>query len=78
MHIFSYLNRRPSLNVDLLVLIGELYNKLLIGKRRKTSNTIKRELYDFHHSIRYSFNLLTYQELRNYLNTKIKIDEFVV
>jgi hypothetical protein len=79
MHIFNYLNRRPSLDVDLLVLIGELYNKLLIGKRRKTSNTIKRELYDFHHSIRYSFNLLTYEEIRNYLINKFgKIDEFVV
>ncbi|CAB42652.1 RNA-dependent RNA polymerase, putative [Ophiostoma mitovirus 4] len=76
MNIFTYLQRIPSLNVDILTCVGKLYGYLLIRNRIKSPNTIKRSLYDFHHSIRYSFGLLNYEEIRNYLHNKFPFDNY--
>jgi hypothetical protein len=78
MNIFNYYNRRPYLNIDLLNLIGNLYKGLKVNNRIKSKNSIINSLYDFHHSIRFSFGLLTYEDIRKYLNKKINIDEFNV
>lgn len=78
MNIFNYFQRIPSIHVNLLHLMCELYKGLKIGNRIKSSNTIYRQLYDFHHAIRYSFGILTYEEIRNYFFNKIPIEEFIV
>lgn len=76
MNLFNYINRVPYLDINLLDAMGSIYKGLIIGKRVKSSNSIIKQLYDFHHSIRYSFGLISYQELRNYLIVKFPIDEY--
>jgi hypothetical protein len=78
MNIFNYFQRKPSMHVSLLHLMGELYKGLRIGNRIKSKNTIYNNLYDFHHAIRWSFGFSNYEELRNYFIKKIPIDEFIV
>nr|WKR37717.1 putative RNA-dependent RNA polymerase [Leptosphaeria biglobosa mitovirus 1] len=78
MNIFNYYLRRPHLDIDLLNLIGDLYKGIKVSNRVKSKSTIIKLLYDFHHSIRFSFNLLSYEDIRKYLNNKIVIEEFNV
>jgi len=78
MNIFNYYLRNPSLSVDLLTLMGYLYNGLKISNRIKTSKTIIKSLIDFHHAIRFSFGLSNYEELRNYFIIKFPIENYIV
>jgi len=76
MNIFNYILRNPHLSVDLLGLMGTIYGGLKVGSRCKSRKTIIKSLYDFHHSIRHSFGLLTYDELRSYMCRKFNFDVF--
>jgi len=78
MNIFNYYLRNPSLRVDLLTLMGYLYNGLKLKGRFYKSNFIIKSLIDFHHAIRFSFGLSNYEELRNYFIDKIQIENYIV
>jgi len=77
MNLFNYKLRIPSQDWDLLDTLGSIYAGIKVNNRIKSKNTTISCLIDFHHSIRFSFGLLTYQEIRRYLGRKFfKLDEF--
>jgi len=78
MNLFNYQQRVPHFKNDLLEVVGNLLGSLKIDNSIKSKNSIIKSLYDFHHSVRYTFGLLSYDEIRKYLSNKIPIDEFNV
>lgn len=79
LNIYNYSLRIPfSPNIKLLELVSSLYDNIKIGKRRYTSSSVFRLLYDFNTSIRVAFNRATYDEVRHYFAYKCRLnDQFV-
>jgi hypothetical protein len=71
LNIFTYIQRIPqSSPYSSLVIICKLYSNLPINGRCKSYKSLYMMLYDFSHSLRFSFGLITYDELRSYLVKK--------
>jgi hypothetical protein len=71
LNIFTYIQRIPQNSpYNSLVIICKLYSGLTINGRTKSFNSLYKMLYDFSHSLRFSFGLITYDELRAYLVQK--------
>jgi hypothetical protein len=77
MQLFTYFQRQPQWYSKVSNLIGNIYHGLMIGNRVKSVKYFKTKLYDFDHSIRYSFGLTNYEEMRNYFHHKFsKVDNY--
>lgn len=72
LELFNYLLKRPISKFSSLDLVAMLYSDLPWRKRVKSFKSMKKYLYDFHYSTRYSFGLLSPYELRAYLASKYK------
>lgn len=75
--LFSWCQRTLVQPLPILDLVSKLYSNLPRGKRISSFNSIRRSLYDFHHAMRWSTGLMTYDELRSYMCHKVRKDDFI-
>jgi len=79
LEIFNYLQRIPISSATSLNLVCTLYNGLKWRKKRIYSfHSMERYLYDFSFAIRYTFEKVTYDELRSFISHKLKSSESMV
>nr|WLK77421.1 RNA-dependent RNA polymerase [Suillus luteus mitovirus 4] len=76
LEIFSYIMKVSTSRLSVIDICCKLYSNLPYSKRIKSFRSMYKLLYDFHHAIRYTFNLITYDELRAYLSYKTKESTF--
>jgi len=74
----SWCQRTLVQPMPILDLICRLYSNLPRGKRVSSFSSLRRSLYDFHNAMRWSTGLMTYDELRAYLCSKVRKDDFIV
>lgn len=77
MELFNYFRKVPINFKSILDSTCYLYKGLKFGRRQKSFKSLFRDLYIYNHAIRSTFNLVTYDELRSFLCTKLK-DNFMV
>jgi len=80
--ILNYLSRNPYYNGTVLDLVAKLYDKLPYKLLKRVRNhswkKIYNLLYDFHFSMRFSYENLTYDEFRNYIMIKNPYESFTL
>jgi hypothetical protein len=73
LELLGYIQRVPCSSFSVLDLCCKLYDMLPYQhKRCKSFVDMRHYLYNFNHGIRWTYNLVTYDELRSFINNKIK------
>lgn len=79
LEIFNYLKRIPINVIPCLDLTCTLYEGLIWRKKRcKSFQSMYKTLYDFSFAIRYTFDSISYDELRSFIAYKLKFSEAMV
>lgn len=72
MELFNYNLKIPIMTKSVFKSTLDLYKNLPFGKRRKSSNSLVKYLYELNQAIRFTFGFVTYDELRSFLCKKLK------